>query len=208
MSFVATNWLSGLDPALMTPGEFRVLFHLCDCHTPDKGAFPTQAYLMDRCGLSNSGLNKCLRNIEGKGLVRRVKRWADATKRQMSTRYILGFEEWRAQEPTPLSGVGKSQKPTPLSGATRLHSRARPDSTGVETNYYIKEEIKGPAPATEAAAPVAPPQIPADFSSNPAVVADARRLLQSIADRGPAVVDDAPAWLVRKMREAGLIGAT
>lgn len=44
MSHKATHWLASLDPTDMTHGEFRVLFHLCDCHNPSQGCFPSQVY--------------------------------------------------------------------------------------------------------------------------------------------------------------------
>ena len=53
MSHKATNWLASLDPGLLGHSEFRVLFHLCDCHNPSQGCFPTQSYLMAQTGASN-----------------------------------------------------------------------------------------------------------------------------------------------------------
>lgn len=133
MSHVATTWLATIPPSDLTHGEFRVLFHLCDCHNPSAGCFPKQTYLMRVSGLSESGLNRALASLVEKGLLERVRSRDPRTNRQNPTRYILGFEMEKPQEPTPLSGVGNS-------GA---------DSTGVEPGrlhgggaYNIAEPVK------------------------------------------------------------------
>ena len=64
MSHAATHWLATVPPNDMTHGEFRVLFHLCDCHNASMGCFPKQTYLRDHTGLSNGGLNKALGELE------------------------------------------------------------------------------------------------------------------------------------------------
>lgn len=139
MSHVATHWLATVAPAAMTHAEFRVLFHLCDCHNASAGCFPKQAYLRDHTGLSNGGLNKALNELERKGLLRRERARDERTNRQKPTRYILGFELSETQEPSPLSGDGAVSTfgavPSPLSEGSV--------STGVES--YTKEEpVKEP----------------------------------------------------------------
>lgn len=47
MSHKATNWLARLEARQISASEFRGLFHLCDCHNPSQGRFPTQAYLLE-----------------------------------------------------------------------------------------------------------------------------------------------------------------
>jgi len=116
MSHKATNWLSSLCATMIGASEFRVLFHLCDCHNPSQGCFPTQAYLLDACGVSNGTLNNALNALETKGLIKRHRAWDGRTKRQKPTRYTLGFELIEVQDPTPKSGDGKKRKPTPKSG--------------------------------------------------------------------------------------------
>lgn len=106
MSHVATHWLAEVPPTDLTHGEFRVLFHLCDCHNTAHGCFPKQSHLMAVSGLSKSGLNKALGNLEKKGLLERQQSVDPRTKRQNTTRYILGFEIEETQEPSPLSGPG------------------------------------------------------------------------------------------------------
>lgn len=122
MSHAATRWLSEIPPTEITAGEFRVLFHLCDCHNPSFGCFPDQEYLRDKTGLSNGGLNNALSGLEAKGFIYREKRRDDATKKQISTRYILSFEGI----PSPLSGDGAVStfegEPSPLFDGSRLHS--------------------------------------------------------------------------------------
>lgn len=139
MSHAATHWLATVPPEKMTHGEFRVLFHLCDCHNPSMGCFPKQTYLRDRTGLSNGGLNKALGELERKGLLRREQSRDERTNRQKPTHYILGFELVEAQAPPPLSGGGPGSTftavPSPLFGGAV--------STGVES--YTKEEpVKEP----------------------------------------------------------------
>ena len=91
MSHHGTNWAiiqRGLKPTTKI-----VLWHLCDRHNPDYGCFPTQARLAHDCEISRAGLNTHLALLEACDLLRRERRINPATKRQMSTRYFLGFEE-------------------------------------------------------------------------------------------------------------------
>lgn len=124
MSHKATNWLAEIDPHLLGASEFRVLFHLCDCHNASAGCFPSQAYLRDRAGVSNGTVNNVLNALEAKGLIVRRRGRDKRTKRQCQTRYILGFEMEKPQEPTPKSGDGSVSNseadPTPIQGPTRL----------------------------------------------------------------------------------------
>lgn len=101
----------------MSASEFRVLFHLCDCHNPSKGCFPTQAYLIANTGASNGTVNNALNSLEAKGLIQRQKGRDPKTKRQRPTHYILGFEIKKPQEPSPKTGDG-----------SRLQSEGRPVS--------------------------------------------------------------------------------
>ncbi|MEY8099957.1 helix-turn-helix domain-containing protein, partial [Falsihalocynthiibacter sp. S25ZX9] len=66
MSHKATNWLSGIPANLIGASEFRILFHLCYCHNPSKGCFPTQAYLRGCTGSSNGTVNNALNALEAK----------------------------------------------------------------------------------------------------------------------------------------------
>jgi len=91
MSHQGTNWAilqRGLKPTTKI-----VLWHLCDRYNPDFGCFPAQERLAHDCEISRAGLNTHLAKLEQRGLLRRVRRIDPITKRQMSTRYILGFEE-------------------------------------------------------------------------------------------------------------------
>lgn len=100
MSHVATSWLAGLTG--LSASEFRVLFHLCDCHNPSRGCFPTQAYLMEKCECASSTVNLALKGLEDRGLLRREVRFDEVTKKRKSTLYILGFE----MDLTPKIGDG------------------------------------------------------------------------------------------------------
>lgn len=122
MSHKATTWLSDIAATEIGNSEFRVLFHLCDCHNPSAGCFPTQAYLIAACGVSNGTLNNALSALEVKGLIKRHRTRDDKSKRQKPTRYILGFELAGSQEPTPEIGDGSGGSKAPKSSRSRLQS--------------------------------------------------------------------------------------
>lgn len=120
MSHVATNWAfaqRGLRPAARV-----VLLYLADRHNPDHGCFPSQDQLAADCEISRSGLNNILDELVAQGLIRRVRRVNPETRKQMSTRYILGFEEEFAQEPCPENGHGLPEKPCPKNPESRVQN--------------------------------------------------------------------------------------
>ena len=90
MSHEATNW--AIKQRGLKPTTKIVLWHLCDRFNPDYGCFPSQARLAHDCDISRSTLNEHLGQLEAGGLLRRVPRIDPVTKRQLPTRYILGFE--------------------------------------------------------------------------------------------------------------------
>ncbi|MBY6055396.1 helix-turn-helix domain-containing protein [Leisingera daeponensis] len=95
MSHRASNWLSEIPAEAMTHGAFRVMVHLCYAHdlksSPDTGFRLSQKRLMKATGLSSSGLNKVLSQLEVDGFLRRQRtRNADGT--QGSTFYVLGCD--------------------------------------------------------------------------------------------------------------------
>ncbi|MCW1932308.1 helix-turn-helix domain-containing protein [Pararhodobacter zhoushanensis] len=90
MSHEATNW--AIKQRGLKPTTKIVLWHLCDRFNPDYGCFPSQGRLAHDCEISRSTLNAHLGQLEAVGLLRRVPRIDPATKRQLPTRYILGFE--------------------------------------------------------------------------------------------------------------------
>jgi hypothetical protein len=124
MSHTASRWVFELPPDLVSNAEFRILCHLADCHTKQHGCFPSQAYLRAATGVSNGTLNNALKSLEAKGLIKRHRAWHDGSKRQLPTRYILGFEIEEAQEPSPETGDGAvsnfRHEPSPISGQSRL----------------------------------------------------------------------------------------
>ena len=125
MSHKATNWLATITPSLITSGEFRVLFQLCDCHNPSHGCFPNQEWLRARTGLSNGGLNKCLAGLELKGIIQRKIRFDPVSKQRKSTLYVLGCDAKLEAKPAPQSGEGANStldaKPSPLYAQSHLH---------------------------------------------------------------------------------------
>jgi hypothetical protein len=90
MSHEATNW--AIKQRGLKPTTKIVLWHLCDRFNPDYGCFPSQNRLAHDCEISRSTLNDHLGQLEAVGLLRRVPRLDPVTKRQLPTRYILGFE--------------------------------------------------------------------------------------------------------------------
>jgi DNA-binding transcriptional MerR regulator len=107
MSHAATNW--AIQQRGLKPTTKIVLWHLCDRFNPDYGCFPSQERLAQDCEISRSTLNTHLTLLERAGLIRRVQRVNPGTKRQMPTRYILGFEPGFSQDhvvPCPKTGHG------------------------------------------------------------------------------------------------------
>ena len=107
MSHKATLW--AIEQRGLKPTTKIVLWHLCDRFNPDFGCFPSQARLAEDCEISRSTLNDHLDRLEAARLLRRVPRVDPVTKRQMPTRYILGFEDGGTPhdpEPCPESGHG------------------------------------------------------------------------------------------------------
>lgn len=91
MSHAATNWAirqRGLKPAAKI-----VLWQLADRHNADTGRCdPDQAILAADCEMSRSTLNLHLTDLERRGLIQRVPRIDERTKRQLSTFYRLAFD--------------------------------------------------------------------------------------------------------------------
>ena len=110
MSHFATNW--AIRQRELKPATKIVLWHLCDRHNPDYGCFPAQGRLAHDCEISRAALNSHLTLLETRGLLRRERRIDPGTKRQMSTRYILAFEDDFDQGPESLDVRG----PCPDSG--------------------------------------------------------------------------------------------
>lgn len=107
MSHAATNW--AIKQRGLKPTTKIVLWHLCDRFNPDYGCFPSQDLLAEDCEISRSTLNAHIGQLETAGLLRRVPRLHPVTKRQMPTRYILGFEPGFTQHergPCPETGHG------------------------------------------------------------------------------------------------------
>tara|TARA_R110002167_G_scaffold86987_1_gene235311 strand:+ start:9476 stop:10333 length:858 start_codon:yes stop_codon:yes gene_type:complete len=120
MSHKATNW--AIQQRGLMPATKLVLWHLCDRHNPDFGCFPSQDQLAADVEISRSSLNTHLEKLEAAGLIRRHRRVDEVTRKQKSTRYILGFEEDFGREPCPESGHGKPQKPCPDFGKSRVQN--------------------------------------------------------------------------------------
>jgi hypothetical protein len=121
MSHEATNW--AIKQRGLKPTTKIVLWHLCDRFNPDYGCFPSQERLAHDCEISRSTLNAHLGQLEAAGLLRRVPRLNPVTKRQMPTRYILGFEPGFAPDhatPCPQTGHGDITAENPFAGTEDL----------------------------------------------------------------------------------------
>jgi hypothetical protein len=113
MSHKATLW--AIEQRGLKPTTKIVLWHLCDRFNPDFGCFPSQARLAQDCEISRSALNDHLDRLEASKLLRRVPRVDPVTKRQMPTRYILGFEEGFApDDPEPCAESGHGGWPVAM----------------------------------------------------------------------------------------------
>ena len=144
MSHKATSWLS--EQTGLSASEFRVLFHLCDCHNPAKGCFPTQEYLIEKCEVSNGTLNNALNALEQRGFLKRIGRHDPETKKRRPTFYILGFDLGKPQEPSPEIGDGaiskKTAKPSPIFGKSHLQPTGDKPVIGTcnRTSKHAREE--------------------------------------------------------------------
>ncbi|MBM9593422.1 helix-turn-helix domain-containing protein [Roseitranquillus sediminis] len=109
MSHRGTNWAiqqRGLKPAVK-----MVLWHLCDRHNPDHGCFPSQEQLAYDSEIPRRTLNVYLDELERAGLIRRERRINPATRRRLSTRYVLAFEDDFGREPCAASAHGEDPEP-------------------------------------------------------------------------------------------------
>ena len=103
MSHKATNW--AIQQRGLKPTTKIVLWHLCDRFNPDYGCFPAQDRLAHDCEISRATLNTHLGLLEQAGLLRRLRRVDPTTRRQLSTRYILAFEDGLIATPEGPTGA-------------------------------------------------------------------------------------------------------
>lgn len=90
MSHLATNWAvlqRGISPVAKL-----ILWHLADCHHPKHGCFPHIETLVTNCEVSRATVLRVLHELEARGMVLRIKRVHEHTKKQLTNKYILGFE--------------------------------------------------------------------------------------------------------------------
>ncbi len=130
MSHKATNW--AIQQRGLSPVTKLVLWYLCDRHNPDFGCFPSQDQLSADAEISRASLNTHLEKLETAGLIRRQRRVDGVTRKQKSTRYVLGFEDDFTAEPCPDSGHGEPQKPCPDTGRSRVQN--------LDTNF-VREPV-------------------------------------------------------------------
>ena len=152
MSHKATNW--AIEQRGLKPAVKLVLWQLCDRHHPDHGCFPSQETLAYDCEISRASLNTHLKDLEARGLIKRIQRSDKTRRRQMSTLYKFAFEfdgqdvpetatdatadaAAKTQKPCPNSGHGavskKPRKPCPKKGKSRVQN--------LDTNS-VKEPVR------------------------------------------------------------------
>lgn len=138
MSHRATNWAfqqRGLKPATRV-----VLLYLADRHNPDYGCFPSQDQLAADCEISRRSVNVHLDELERIGLIRRERRVNPETRKQMSTRYILGFEDDFTQGPCADSAHGNGGEPCADSCKSRVQIlHTNPVSESVNTTDFAPQ---------------------------------------------------------------------
>ncbi|MGY6704907.1 helix-turn-helix domain-containing protein [Roseinatronobacter sp.] len=120
MSREATGW-AGKQKGLK-PATWRVLMNLADRHNPDYGCFPDQGRIAADCEMSRRSVNNHLERLVQMGLIRRERRINPKTRKQMSTRYILGFEDDFTQEPCANTAHGIDQKPCAKNDQSRVQN--------------------------------------------------------------------------------------
>ncbi len=173
MSHKATNW--AFSQRGLGPSEKLVLLYLADRHNPDYGCFPSQRMLAEDAEVSPATVNRSLQKLEEAGLIRRIQRVDPRTRRQLSTRYILGFEPEFTQEPTlnmthGPEGTEEEQPEEPclnLRDGSRLSSEAEPTLisapsrlSNCDTNL-VREPLREPVKEEEGARARDP--VPEDF---------------------------------------------
>lgn len=223
MSHKATNWLSGIPAKELSSSEFRVLFFLCDCHNPSQGCFPTQAYLIDVCGISNGTLNNALNGLEAKGLIARHQERDGRTRRQKPTRYVLAFEMGEGGKPAPGTGGGPGGKPSPKSGGgtgrtpspkTGAGKRAAPSPAsggGAVSNLRgDPSPISGgsrlqPTGEVTCKEPVINQRGARSGSKNPLVVAEAERAIRGFREGRQDALRELKPWVQDHIRNADLL---
>jgi hypothetical protein len=150
MSHRATNWAfeqRGLKPATRV-----VLLYLADRHNPDLGCFPSQDQLAYDCEMSRRSVNDHLEALAELGLIRRERRVDPQTHKQMSTRYILGFEPEFTQEPSANPAHGNEQKPCANSDKSRVQNlHTNPVIEPVITTTVLAADADDPGSACLAA---------------------------------------------------------
>lgn len=150
MSFLAMSW--AIKQRGIKPATKLVLMILADCHNRHTGRCdPSQARLADECEMSRSTVNLHLQKLEDRGLIRRIQRFDEQTKRRQRTSYILVFDEAenpmsenRTRKPEAMSG--KSQKPCPKNGESHVrisdmnHGRGTRNPTRKEKGSILRKD--------------------------------------------------------------------
>ena len=136
MSYRATSW--AFQQKGLRPAQKVVLLYLADHHNPDYGCFPSQHSLARDCEMSRASLNTQLRELEERGLIRRIRIRDPHSGQHMRTRYILGFEDGFDQSPSPESGHG----PCPDFAQNRVQNL---DSNNVIEQVRMTSRAQAPA---------------------------------------------------------------
>jgi hypothetical protein len=120
MSHAATNW--AIQQRGLKPATKILLWHLCDRHNKDtKRCDPSQDRLADDTEMSRATVNRHLDLLELAALLRRVPRFCQRTKKQLSTCYELAFDHDLAVSQNETRAVSqKTPKPCLKNGDSRV----------------------------------------------------------------------------------------
>lgn len=147
MSHRATNW--AIEQRGLKPVTKIILWHLADCHNPDKGgSFPTIDFLADRCEVSRASVMRHLDELEERGLIRRKKRVNEQTKRQEASRYFLAFEPGFE----PLDVVSRVANCDPETAPSRVAETGEAESQSSDTQTCKGTYIPPKPPLAETSA--------------------------------------------------------
>jgi len=145
VSHAATAWAFNLRG--LTPGQKVVLLHLADCHSVEKGCFPSQQWLADACEISERTLREYLNALEGLGLIIRERKTGNQGQR-VGTRYYFAYEVAAKPLPADVAARGPETAGLPATDAPYRQSTAEPTGNclPVITSNYNKHTT---APARE-----------------------------------------------------------
>lgn len=135
MSHQATAWAFAMRH--LKPATKIVLLTLADCHNPEHGCFPSQAFLAEACEMSERSIRDHLTKLEELGLITRHRRDKVAT-RFKSDAYQLHFDRvlTEAEKPAANSAGGQEK---PAANYDKSQRQNLPPNLVKEIGKYARE---------------------------------------------------------------------